>query len=75
MLISIQSDTTNSTLLNNLEAKGISVFTECRNGYCGACSTRLVKGVVSYKSKPMSVKEGHVLVCCAKAHTDVTLEV
>ncbi|MDH1472785.1 2Fe-2S iron-sulfur cluster-binding protein [Shewanella sp. GD03713] len=74
MLISIESDN-NSTLLLQLEVKGISVFTECRSGYCWACSTRLVKGVVSYQSKPLSVKDGHVLVCCAIAHTDVTLEV
>jgi len=69
MLISIESDN-NSTLLLQLD-----VFTECRSGYCGACSTKLVNGVVSYKEEPVSVKAGHVLVCCAIAHTDVTLEV
>lgn len=74
MLISIESDN-NSTLLLQLEVKGISVFTECRSGYCGACSTKLVNGVVSYKEEPVSFKAGHVLVCCAIAHTDVTLEV
>lgn len=74
MLISIESDN-NSTLLLQLEVKGISVFTECRSGYCRACSTKLVNGVVSYKEEPVSVKAGHVLVCCAIAHTDVTLEV
>ncbi|MGI2205183.1 2Fe-2S iron-sulfur cluster-binding protein [Shewanella oncorhynchi] len=74
MLISIESDN-NSTLLSQLEAKGVSVFTECRSGYCGACSTKLVSGVVSYTEEPISVKAGHVFVCCAIAHSDVTLEV
>ncbi|WP_072000672.1 class I ribonucleotide reductase maintenance protein YfaE, partial [Klebsiella pneumoniae] len=52
------------------------VETHCRSGFCGMCRVRLLEGQVAYDETPIAfVKEGEVLVCCAKAKTDVTLEI
>ncbi|NMV06885.1 2Fe-2S iron-sulfur cluster-binding protein, partial [Vibrio parahaemolyticus] len=48
----------------------------CRSGFCGMFRVRLLEGQVAYDETPIAfVKEGEVLVCCAKAKTDVTLEI
>ena len=74
--MNVQLQASNNVLLEQIENKGLTVETHCRSGFCGMCRTRLVKGQVAYEEMPIAfVNEGEVLVCCAKAKTDVTLEI
>ncbi|HGE8240931.1 TPA: class I ribonucleotide reductase maintenance protein YfaE [Aeromonas veronii] len=76
MTMNIELHASSDVLLVQIERKGLAVETHCRSGFCGMCRTRLVKGQVAYEEMPISfVDEGEVLVCCAKAKTDVTLEI
>lgn len=64
------------TLLQQIERKGIRVETQCREGFCGACRTTLVSGQVSYTEQPLAYAgAGEVILCCAMATTEVTLNV
>lgn len=54
------------SLLELAEARGLSPEYSCREGHCGSCKTRLIKGAVTYKTLPSaSVAEDEVLICCA----------
>jgi len=54
------------TLLELAEARGLEPAFSCREGHCGSCKTRLLKGAVSYIKEPAAkVGEDEVLVCCA----------
>ncbi|SHL69022.1 pyridoxamine 5'-phosphate oxidase family protein [Phytopseudomonas punonensis] len=54
------------TLLELAEARGLEPEFNCREGSCGTCKTRLLKGAVSYLKEP-SAQHGddEVLICCA----------
>lgn len=74
--MNIQLQASNSVLLAQIENTGITLETHCRSGFCGMCRVRLLEGQVIYDEIPIAfVKEGDVLVCCAKAKTAVTLEI
>ncbi len=63
------------TLLQALEAKKVKVFSECRNGFCGACKTRIISGKVSYLSEPLAeLKHDECLPCCCIPATDLELD-
>ncbi|MDR0279857.1 MAG: pyridoxamine 5'-phosphate oxidase family protein [Paucimonas sp.] len=54
------------TLLELAEARGLVPEFSCREGHCGTCKTRLLKGAVSYLKEPAArVGADEVLVCCA----------
>lgn len=54
------------TLLELAEARGLSPAYSCRAGHCGSCKTRLVKGAVTYPTRPgMTLAQDEVLICCA----------
>ncbi|WP_095154218.1 pyridoxamine 5'-phosphate oxidase family protein [Pseudomonas sp. Irchel 3E13] len=56
------------TLLELAEARGLSPEYSCREGHCGTCRTRLLKGAVTYIKEPSaSVGDDEVLICCAVA--------
>ncbi len=62
------------TLLENLESNGIQADFQCRDGHCGACQTRLVKGTVEYTQDPLAyIRQGFILTCCSKAKDNVEL--
>jgi ferredoxin len=62
------------TLLEALEAKNVQIFSECRNGFCGACKTQVLSGEVSYISEPIAViKPDECLPCCCIPKTDLSL--
>ncbi|BAN98336.1 hypothetical protein E05_35700 [Plautia stali symbiont] len=47
------------------EARGLSPAYSCRAGHCGSCKTRLVKGAVTYPTRPsMTLAQDEVLICC-----------
>jgi ferredoxin-NADP reductase len=60
------------TLLELAEARGLEPEFGCREGSCGTCRTKLLKGAVTYVKKPTArVDEDEVLICCAvPAHQD-----
>lgn len=54
------------TLLDLAEARGLEPEYSCREGSCGTCRTKLLKGAVTYIKEPTaSVGQDEVLVCCA----------
>ncbi|CAX60576.1 class I ribonucleotide reductase maintenance protein YfaE [Erwinia billingiae] len=63
------------SLLDALEAHQVCVEYQCREGYCGSCRTRLLKGEVCYTAKPLAfVQHDEILPCCCKANGDIELE-
>lgn len=54
------------TLLELAEARGLEPEFSCREGSCGTCRTRLLKGAVSYLKEPTAkLDDNEVLICCA----------
>jgi len=54
------------TLLELAEARGLEPEYSCREGNCGTCRTRLIKGTVTYVKEPTAkVGEDEILICCA----------
>ncbi|ROR07810.1 class I ribonucleotide reductase maintenance protein YfaE [Erwinia sp. JUb26] len=63
------------SLLAALEANKVCIEYQCREGYCGSCRTRLLKGEVSYASKPLAfIQQGEILPCCCQAKGDIEIE-
>ncbi|MAA92991.1 MAG: hypothetical protein CML21_00505 [Rheinheimera sp.] len=64
------------TLLESLEKAGIPIENHCRNGFCGACRTKLTKGEVEYITEPMGfTRKGEVLACCCKPRFNNDIEI
>ncbi|MCL1096054.1 class I ribonucleotide reductase maintenance protein YfaE [Shewanella kaireitica] len=63
------------TLLEALEQKKVSTFSECRNGFCGQCKTKIISGSVSYITEPLVTLEAdECLPCCCVPDTDIDLD-
>lgn len=64
------------TILSQLESKGIDVNPQCREGYCGSCRCKLLKGDVSYITDPIAyTNKSEILPCVAVANSDISLDV
>lgn len=60
------------SLLETLEKHGLEPHFHCRDGFCGACHCTLVSGETEYTIDPLAfVREGEILLCCAKPKTDI----
>jgi ferredoxin-NADP reductase/predicted pyridoxine 5'-phosphate oxidase superfamily flavin-nucleotide-binding protein/ferredoxin len=54
------------SLLDFAEANGVTAESNCRSGVCGACSTRLLSGEVTYPVPcEAHIEPGHALICSA----------
>ncbi|SQA99044.1 2Fe-2S ferredoxin YfaE [Cedecea neteri] len=54
------------SLLELAEARGLTPEFSCREGHCGTCRTKLLKGSVTYAKTPSaSTADDEVLICCA----------
>jgi CDP-4-dehydro-6-deoxyglucose reductase, E3 len=68
------------SVLDAALAAGLNLPHSCKGGNCGACRTRLLQGEVNYPNGPplglsdAEVKEGFVLLCQARARSDLTIE-
>ncbi|QTH71551.1 class I ribonucleotide reductase maintenance protein YfaE [Pseudoalteromonas xiamenensis] len=63
------------SLLVTLESAKIDAPYQCREGFCGACRVKLIKGQVIYNEEPLAfVREGEVLTCCSQPITDIEIE-
>jgi ferredoxin len=68
-------DGQHSSLLEALESKKVNVFSECRNGFCGACKTTVISGEVNYLSEPLAeLKSDECLPCCCVPNGDLNLK-
>lgn len=71
----LQCSDEHASLLIALESHNLCVEYQCREGYCGSCRTRLIKGEVCYAAQPLAfVQEGEILPCCCKALGDIEIE-
>ncbi|BAN97116.1 ferredoxin [Plautia stali symbiont] len=62
-------------LLTTLEANNVCVEFQCREGYCGSCRMRLLKGEVDYAETPLAfIQQGEILPCCCKAKGEIEIE-
>ena len=62
-------------LLIALEKQNVDVHFHCREGFCGACRTKLVKGNVDYVIDPLAfIDDDEVLVCCCVPVGDIELK-
>ncbi|MBK4714116.1 MULTISPECIES: class I ribonucleotide reductase maintenance protein YfaE [Tenebrionibacter/Tenebrionicola group] len=63
------------SLLAALEHHRIKVEFQCREGYCGACRTRLLAGEVCWLTTPLAfIKPDEILPCCCKARGDIEID-
>jgi len=69
------------TILDAALARGINLPHSCKGGSCTSCRARLLSGRVRYPlGRPMGLSEadqagGTVLLCCARADTDLAVRV
>ncbi|MBK0093974.1 class I ribonucleotide reductase maintenance protein YfaE [Erwinia sp. S59] len=62
-------------LLAALEAHNVCVEFQCREGYCGSCRMRLLKGEVAYAETPLAfIQQGEILPCCCRAKGEIEIE-
>ncbi len=63
------------SLLDFLEAQGLSPEFSCRAGVCGTCKVGLLAGEVRYTDPPLDpVEPGAVLLCCSQPLGSVVLD-
>jgi len=63
------------SLLIAMEQQNIDVHYHCREGFCGACRTKLIAGKVEYKVDPLAcIDDDEILACCCVPVSDVELE-
>lgn len=63
------------TLLESLEAQGVDVHYQCREGYCGSCRMQLIDGAVHYLEEPMAwLDDGQILPCCCVPKSNLKLK-
>jgi vanillate O-demethylase ferredoxin subunit len=57
------------SIVDVLRANDFSIDTDCREGYCGTCITRYLKGEPEHRDTVLSEKErkNYVMICCARA--------
>lgn len=68
------------TILDAAEAAGHTLPVGCREGRCITCAARLLRGKVVHSDaatalRPEQEERGYVLLCVARARSDVVLEV
>jgi len=64
------------TLLENLETQSIPIEFHCRDGHCGACKCKLIRGDVRYTTTPLAyLREGEVLPCSCIGQSNIHLQI
>ena len=65
-----------NTLLSAIEAAGITIHYHCREGFCGACRTKLIEGEVEYTTDPLAfIDDDEILPCCCVAKKPLKIKV
>lgn len=59
------------TVLDVLEAAGIDVDCDCREGLCGSCEVQVIEGEVEHRDRVLSQSERarntQMITCCSRA--------
>ncbi|WP_163931865.1 class I ribonucleotide reductase maintenance protein YfaE [Paraferrimonas sp. SM1919] len=64
------------TLLDTLEDAKVEIYSECRNGYCGSCKSKLIRGEVYYPESPLTfLDDQECLPCICYPKGDVEIEI
>jgi ferredoxin-NADP reductase len=62
------------TALDVLEAAGIDVACDCREGLCGSCEVQVIEGEVEHRDRVLSQSERarntQMITCCSRARGD-----
>ncbi|WP_035386895.1 2Fe-2S iron-sulfur cluster-binding protein [Ferrimonas senticii] len=60
-------------LLKLLKENGL--YSECQQGFCGACRTKVISGTVRYLAEPMArLQHNEILPCCCTPTSKLTVE-
>ena len=63
------------SILENMEANGINMNYQCRDGLCGSCRCQLLMGEVVYQQQALAVlNEEEVLICIARANSSIEIK-
>nr|WP_026374974.1 class I ribonucleotide reductase maintenance protein YfaE [Aestuariibacter salexigens] len=63
------------TVLEVLESHDVEVHYHCREGFCGACRTKLIEGDVRYTTDPLAfIDDDEVLPCCCVPTSNIKLQ-
>ena len=61
-------------LLDFIESKGIEIHSVCRQGFCGACRCKLIKGYVDVNENAIGyVSDGEFLACSSRPIGDIEI--
>ena len=72
----VRWESQHGSLLELAEMNEVEIDSSCREGDCGACVRRLLKGKVAYSTEPTCDHEGDEVVLCVAAPTsDLLIEV
>ena len=78
--IAVSARLPGQSVLDAALAAGLNLPHSCKGGNCGACRARLLQGEISYPTARRSglsaaeVAEGWVLLCQARARSDLLVE-
>lgn len=61
----------NQSIVEALEAAGVTVATSCREGTCGTCETDILEGIPDHRDSFLSEEEkaegATIMICCSRA--------
>lgn len=59
------------SIVDVLRARGYSIETDCREGFCGTCITRYVGGTPEHRDCVLSAleRQKYLMVCCARSES------
>ena len=64
-----------NTLLESMEAQGVDVQFQCREGYCGSCRARVLDGDTHQVNEPLAwLNDDEILLCCSIPRSDLKLK-
>ncbi|MDB9938481.1 2Fe-2S iron-sulfur cluster-binding protein [Candidatus Thioglobus sp.] len=61
------------SILTELETNNVLINFNCRQGHCGSCILRLVKGEVIHKDCLVPLSPGEILACRSRPITDIKI--
>ncbi|BBI01158.1 uncharacterized ferredoxin-like protein [Buchnera aphidicola (Nipponaphis monzeni)] len=68
----------NTSLLEIFKKNFININYQCKQGYCGACRTILIKGSVYYFQHMLPIinyKKNEIFPCCCTTNKNITIKI
>jgi len=64
------------TILETLQRNGIDTEFNCKEGFCGVCRTKLLKGSVEYNLDPLAfIDDDEILTCCTHPKGNIEIKI